>query len=117
MDKYDVLKQYFGYSAFRKGQKMLIDSILKGQDVLGIMSTGAGKSICYQVPALKQAGDSKAAEEDSGESRRRYRAEARQKQGAGANKYERYGERFLRVIEEYTGDMHEKFYFEEADEL
>ena len=52
MNKLDILKQYFGYATFREGQEVLIDSILKGQDALGIMPTGAGKSICYQVPAL-----------------------------------------------------------------
>lgn len=52
MDKFDVLKKYFGYSEFREGQETLIDGILAGRDVLGIMPTGAGKSICYQVPAL-----------------------------------------------------------------
>ncbi len=52
MDKFDILKKYFGYSGFREGQENLIDSILHGQDVLGIMPTGAGKSICYQIPAL-----------------------------------------------------------------
>ena len=56
LDKYDILKKYFGYSAFREGQEKLIDSILNGQDVLGIMPTGAGKSICYQVPALLAPG-------------------------------------------------------------
>ena len=52
MNKFDVLKRYFGYSAFREGQEMLIDSIMKGRDVLGILPTGGGKSICYQVPAM-----------------------------------------------------------------
>lgn len=52
MNKQDVLKKYFGYDSFREGQEALIDAILDGQDVLGIMPTGAGKSICYQVPAL-----------------------------------------------------------------
>lgn len=52
MDKYKILKKYFGYTKFREGQEVLIDNILQGRDVLGIMPTGAGKSICYQVPAL-----------------------------------------------------------------
>ncbi len=56
MDKYEVLKHYYGYDTFREGQEMLIDSILDGQDTLGIMPTGAGKSICYQVPALVMNG-------------------------------------------------------------
>ena len=56
MDKFDVLKKYFGYAAFREGQEILIDSIIEGRDVLGIMPTGAGKSICYQVPALLLSG-------------------------------------------------------------
>ena len=46
MDKYDILKKYFGYTGFRKGQEFLVDSILAGRDVLGIMPTGAGKSLC-----------------------------------------------------------------------
>ena len=56
MDKYTILKKYFGYGQFREGQETLIDAILEGRDVLGIMPTGAGKSICYQVPALLFSG-------------------------------------------------------------
>ena len=52
MDPVTVLKQYFGYDTFRKGQRDLIDRILAGGDVFGIMPTGAGKSLCYQVPAM-----------------------------------------------------------------
>lgn len=52
MNKLETLHKYFGYSAFREGQETLIDHILQGRDVLGIMPTGAGKSICYQIPAL-----------------------------------------------------------------
>ena len=48
----EILKNYFGYSSFREGQELLIEAILTGRDVLGIMPTGAGKSVCYQVPAL-----------------------------------------------------------------
>lgn len=51
-----VLKQYFGYEDFREGQSKLVEAVLKGRDVLGIMPTGAGKSICFQVPALMAEG-------------------------------------------------------------
>jgi len=47
-----ILKQYYGYDYFKKGQALLIENILTGKDVMGIMPTGAGKSICYQVPAM-----------------------------------------------------------------
>ena len=56
VDKYEVLSEYFGHSTFREGQEEIIDAILSGRDVLGIMPTGAGKSICYQVPALMLEG-------------------------------------------------------------
>ena len=48
----EILARYFGYTSFRPGQEGLIKDILAGRDVLGIMPTGGGKSLCYQVPAL-----------------------------------------------------------------
>lgn len=51
-----ILKEYFGYSEFREGQEEIVHSILSGRDSIGIMPTGAGKSICYQVPALSMGG-------------------------------------------------------------
>lgn len=47
-----LLKNIYGYDNFRKGQEIIIDSVLKKKDTLGILSTGVGKSICYQIPAL-----------------------------------------------------------------
>ncbi len=56
MEKHEVLKKHFGHRKFREGQEEIINQILSGRDVLGIMPTGAGKSICYQVPALMMGG-------------------------------------------------------------
>ena len=52
MDKHAILQRYFGYTEFRSGQSELIDAILSGRDAFGIMPTGGGKSLCYQVPAM-----------------------------------------------------------------
>lgn len=52
MNLHETLKHYFGYDSLRAGQQELIEGILDGRDVLGIMPTGAGKSLCYQLPAL-----------------------------------------------------------------
>ncbi len=56
MDKKELLYRIFGYQDFRPGQEMLIDGVLHGRDVFGIMPTGGGKSICYQIPALMLPG-------------------------------------------------------------
>ena len=52
MTKAEALKTYFGYDAFREGQERVVDTLLSGQDALAVMPTGAGKSVCYQIPAL-----------------------------------------------------------------
>ena len=56
MNSIETLKYYFGYDSFRDGQENIINAILSGRDILAIMPTGAGKSICYQVPALMLPG-------------------------------------------------------------
>lgn len=56
MEKAELLQRVFGYSGFRPGQEELIDGVLNGRDVFGIMPTGGGKSMCYQLPALMLPG-------------------------------------------------------------
>ena len=56
MQKNELLYRIFGYESFRPGQETLIDAVLSGKDVFGIMPTGGGKSICYQIPALMLPG-------------------------------------------------------------
>ncbi len=56
MNKHELLKKYYGHGEFRSGQSELIDAVISGRDALGIMPTGAGKSICYQIPALMMDG-------------------------------------------------------------
>lgn len=55
-DIYEILKKYYGYTSFRKGQEDVINSLLAGRDTLAVMPTGAGKSLCYQIPALCMEG-------------------------------------------------------------
>ncbi len=52
MNEKEILKQYFGYDSFRQGQQEIVTALTSGKDVLAVMPTGAGKSICYQIPAL-----------------------------------------------------------------
>ena len=56
MTKEEALKTYYGYDVFRGGQEAVIDALLSGRDALAIMPTGAGKSVCYQIPALLLSG-------------------------------------------------------------
>ena len=52
----NILKNTFGYNSFRSGQQEIAENIMGGRDILAVMPTGAGKSICYQVPAIKMDG-------------------------------------------------------------
>ena len=56
LDKHEILRQTFGYDSFRPGQEEIVDALLDGSNVLAVMPTGSGKSLCYQVPALVKAG-------------------------------------------------------------
>ncbi|AEF80191.1 DNA helicase RecQ [Leadbettera azotonutricia] len=56
LSKHKVLEDFFGFKSFRPGQEETIDAVLAGRDVLAIMPTGAGKSLCYQIPALMLPG-------------------------------------------------------------
>ena len=56
LNKNEILERYFGFRTFRRGQEEIVDSLLSGRDALAIMPTGAGKSLCYQVPALMMDG-------------------------------------------------------------
>lgn len=52
MELTESLKKWFGHDSFREGQEDLIRALMSGRDILGVMPTGAGKSVCYQLPAL-----------------------------------------------------------------
>ena len=56
MEINEVLDRYFGFRKFKKEQLMLIRSIMEGRDSFGILPTGYGKSLCYQIPALSMTG-------------------------------------------------------------
>ena len=49
MEKLQLLREYFGHTSFRDGQEQAVDSLTNGRDVIAVMPTGAGKSVCYQL--------------------------------------------------------------------
>ncbi len=51
-DLEQLLQEYFGHTAFREGQRQVVEAVLAGKDVLAVMPTGSGKSLCYQLPAM-----------------------------------------------------------------
>ncbi|MFN9799854.1 MAG: DEAD/DEAH box helicase, partial [Bacteroidota bacterium] len=52
----DILRQYWGYPSFRKGQEAIVQSVMEGTDTLALLPTGGGKSVCFQVPAMAMNG-------------------------------------------------------------
>ena len=56
MEKLQLLREYFGHTSFRDGQEQAVDSLTNGRDVIAVMPTGAGKSVCYQLPAMMLPG-------------------------------------------------------------
>lgn len=56
MTKHDILRKTFGYESFRPGQEVIVDALIGGRNVLAVMPTGSGKSLCYQIPALARGG-------------------------------------------------------------
>ena len=61
MQAQETLRKYFGHEAFRPGQEVMVNALTHHRDALGVMPTGAGKSMCYQVPALMMPMGSRAA--------------------------------------------------------
>ena len=114
----EALKVLFGYDSFRPGQKDVIDSILAGKDAFAVMPTGAGKSVCYQIPVMLLPGITEANMPpyiifsdktliDMAVKVPASKGEMLNVSGVGENKYAKYGERFLSRIEECTKEYPE----------